>query len=390
VRLIGRTAAALLVAALFLAAGGGLDSGRARSSVPGQPGLIAWTYGYSAPGRLYVSNPDASDPRLLVDAATASPSWSPDGGWLAFAGYQDDPDGEIYLIGADGSRLVRLTERPGTDTDPTWAPDGTRLAYFRSGAGAAGIWLMRADGTGKRLLPGTEDARGHPAWSPDGRRIAYETAAGIVAIDAEGTNRRALTTPTGPRGDMAPEWSPDGRTIVFQRADPSDLDVFVVGVDGGRAQNLTEDSQSEDADPTWSPDGRILFASSRSPLVSGSFTGSLLWTMNPDGTGVAALTSAASVSRADPAWQAVGFVPPSAPPIRGTSGNDVIIGTPWDDVILGLAGDDVIRGRGGNDVLVGGRGNDRLEGGAGRDTARGGPGSDICKAERRFDCERPS
>lgn len=384
---MGRTAAALIVAVLLLAALAGLGSGSARATFPGQPGLIAWVYGYFPPGRLYVSNADGSEQRLLVDASTESPSWSPEGGRIAFAGYQDDPDGEIYVIGADGGGLARLTEHSGPDRDPTWAPDGTRLAFFRSEIDAAGIWLMRADGTGKRLLPGTSDARGHPAWSPDGRRIAYETAGGIVAISPDGTDKRMLTTPTGPTGDRGPEWSPDSGTVVFERADPSDLDVFVVGADGAGLRNLTSDSPSEDADPTWSADGRILFASNRSPISSASFTGSLLWTMNADGTGATSLTSAASVSRADPSWQTLGFVPPPAPPIRGTPGNDVIVGTPWDDVILGLSGNDVIRGLGGDDTLVGGRGRDILDGGTGRDTARGGPGKDVCKAERKLDCE---
>lgn len=391
VRLIGGAAAALVVAAFLVAAGGGLGSGSARSSFPGQPGLIAWIYGYSAPGRLYVSNPDATDQRLLIDAVTASPSWSPDGGSIALVGYQDDLDGEICLIGAGGGEPARLTARAGIDRDPAWAPDGVRIAYFRSGGGAAGIWVMRADGTGKRAIPDTGDAQGHPTWSPDGRRVAYETAAGIAAIDLNGTDKRTLTTTTGLGGDRNPEWSPDGASIAFQRADPLDLDVFVVSAGGGTAHNLTPDSDSQDADPTWAPDGRILFASGRPPVGAASFTGSLLWTMNADGTGVTALTSATSISRADPAWQAVGFVPLPPSPIRGTPGNDVIVGTPWDDVLLGLDGNDLIRGLGGNDILVGGRGNDRLDGGAGHDTARGGRGIDRCRAERRIDdCERSS
>ncbi len=133
---MGRTAPALIVAGLLLAAGGGLDSGGARGTVPGQPGLIAWVHGYFPSGRLYVSNPDARDQRLLVDAATESPSWSPDGARIAFVGYQDDSDGEIYVIAADGGGLVGLTEHSGRDRDPTWAPDGTRLAYFRGSSSA--------------------------------------------------------------------------------------------------------------------------------------------------------------------------------------------------------------------------------------------------------------
>jgi TolB protein len=100
--------------------------------------------------------------------------------------FHSDRDGlfEIYTQGADGRDVKRLTttgdaDDVGTEREraalwPRWSPDGKRIVY-QSGPPdilLGQIWVMNADGSGKRRLTGPSDGLNvHPAWSPDGAQI---------------------------------------------------------------------------------------------------------------------------------------------------------------------------------------------------------------------------
>ena len=72
-----------------------------------------------------------------------SPSWSPDGGRIAFDSLRDG-NGEIYVMNADGSGQTRLTDDPGFDGSASWSPDGSRIAFqsFRDGDANPEIYVM--------------------------------------------------------------------------------------------------------------------------------------------------------------------------------------------------------------------------------------------------------
>jgi dipeptidyl aminopeptidase/acylaminoacyl peptidase len=130
--------------------------------------------------------------------------------------------GDICISRVDGSGLKRLTSGPANEFDPSWSPDGSRLA-FRSAPnpGAAGIrvsdiWVVSADGTGAKNL--TRDAQAgnwSPAWSPDGRHIAYYSEKGghpgLYLMGTDGGKRTRILD-----GDAEyPCWSPDGTRLAF-------------------------------------------------------------------------------------------------------------------------------------------------------------------------------
>jgi TolB protein len=130
--------------------------------------------------QLFVADASGSGVRP-IGIAGAQPAWSPDSRRLAFVSYADAngrtcvggqcaANGEIYVVGADGSGLRRVTTSKADDAHPTWSPDGRRVA-FSSGYEVNGHapWLMVAPASGgrsKRLtrLSGIHD----PAWSPAG------------------------------------------------------------------------------------------------------------------------------------------------------------------------------------------------------------------------------
>jgi Tol biopolymer transport system component len=149
---------------------------------------------------------------------------------------------QIHSIYPDGTGLTNL----GNGTEPTWSPDGTKVAYSESLYYNMDIFVMRADGSGKVNLTNTSDTTNptyetQARWSPDGAKIAYYksitqyTTSNIVDIwlmNADGTGQTNLTnTPPG-NFELDPRWSPDGAKIAFTRNVDSQSTVWVMNVDG--------------------------------------------------------------------------------------------------------------------------------------------------------------
>ncbi len=121
-----------------------------RNPAWGAGNLVAFRRFYSQEG-LYVVSPEGGAPRLLANVGNdTAPSWSPDGGRVAFMADKDSKgDWDIYVINADGSGLTNLTKSPGVmDLLPAWLPGGKYLAYRSNSGGVWGLWVMGADGTG--------------------------------------------------------------------------------------------------------------------------------------------------------------------------------------------------------------------------------------------------
>jgi WD40 repeat protein len=224
-------------------------------------------------GDIFIMGSDGSGVRRLTlgfDSAGA-PAWSPDGSRIAFAGERDG-NWDIYVIGADGSGSVRVTDDPGFDYGPAWAPDGARIAFSRDtdGTGATarehGIYVIDADGSNPRQLIQGQGAQ--PAWSPDGSAIAFAggpKAPGIYVMDPTLWDVAKFVDDPREAGD--PAWSPDGTRIAFVSYRVNgEGDIFVVDAAGTDLVQLT-DNPAGDYDPAWRPmpGGRVPPRESPSP-----------------------------------------------------------------------------------------------------------------------------
>jgi dipeptidyl aminopeptidase/acylaminoacyl peptidase len=192
--------------------------------VEGKPatGLIAFSAGPHPHEDVYVVSPDGSGLRRLTDdpGADFDPSWSPDGRRIAYRheGGGGDASAEIYVMNANGSQKHNLTRRPGQDHSPAWSPDGRRIAFASvRGGPMPRIWVMNADGSKQRRV--TRVSGEYPAWSADGRKIAFDgntfgaTGWDIWVVNADGFQPRPLIASRADEQGAA--WSPNGRTIAY-------------------------------------------------------------------------------------------------------------------------------------------------------------------------------
>jgi Tol biopolymer transport system component len=101
---------------------------------------------------------------------------------------------------ADGSNVTQLTDTAlGHEGEPNWSPDSKTIVYSGSRVDTQTIpfeiWAINADGTIRRRLTDSTfpfSAR-VPVWSPDGKRIAFHGEGGINVMNADGSDRKALT-----------------------------------------------------------------------------------------------------------------------------------------------------------------------------------------------------
>jgi polyisoprenoid-binding protein YceI len=212
--------------------------------------------------RLYTIGADGRGLRpVFRDTDSAfylEPTWSPDGGRIAFTRSEDSPVApapSVHVAGAGGSRRRELT--PGDmSVQPDWSPDGRRIAFMSVVDVDTGkISVMDADGSGARQFAGTPTSDGEPRWSPDGRRLAVSAYGGagnddVAVIDVRSGRFRRLTR--SPAYEHSPAWSPDGRRIAYVK----DGAVHVMRADGSGDRAITR--SRKDTAPAWSPDGRRL------------------------------------------------------------------------------------------------------------------------------------
>ena len=230
--------AALLVAAAAV-------GGAAHAVAPGKNGKIAFSASDGTSIEIYVANANGTGAQKITQAPglDGTPAWSPDGKRIAFRSQRDFPGAqqtdlgayEIYVMLADGSRPTRITNNAAADFEPSWSPDGKRLAFYTLRDGNYEIYVMNADGSSPKNLTNDPALDTQPAWSPDGRRIAFSsTRVGVTHVfvmNADGSGVRQVTTGDGTDANVA--WSPDGKRLAFARfTQASSFDVYTIGVDG--------------------------------------------------------------------------------------------------------------------------------------------------------------
>jgi Tol biopolymer transport system component len=234
---------------------------------------------------------DVSDPQL-----------SPDGNWVAYTvstadSTKDKNDSNIWMTSWDGTQTVQLTSSQQGESSPSWSPDGRYLAFLASREDDEDdqVWLLDRRGGEAQRLTSLKGGVNSMRWSPDSKRLvlvasldpdttkADTTTKHPIVIDrylykedVDGylttdrthlllfdiASRKVDTLTTGNADDDGPRWSPDGRRIAFVRSpipEPGtgeESDVYVIDASPGSTPKALTSFPGPDAgNLAWSPDG---------------------------------------------------------------------------------------------------------------------------------------
>jgi TolB protein len=250
--------------------------------------------------QLIVADADGENQRLVLESRypLMSPSWSPDGQWLAYVSFENkksaiyvqlvrtgerrqvsaragingaptwSPDGkklaltlggtggnpDIYVLELDSQTLTRITDDPAIDTEATWAADGKSLYFTSDRAGGPQIYrigVQPGDKPKRITFGGNYNAR--PRVSADGTQLAMVTLDGgnyrIAVQDLASGNVRVLS-----KGhlDESPSFAPNGATLIYAERDGGRAGLATVSVDGLTGLRLKSE-QGEVREPSWGP-----------------------------------------------------------------------------------------------------------------------------------------
>ena len=216
----------------------------AQAAFPGSNGKIAYTYKDFETDTTSVCsvNPDGTGD-VSGQWACRGPRVAVVRGKTAFAF-----DGDIATMNHDGTGVARVATTPDVEFEPTVAPSRLQLAFTVDAGGVQQIYRIDSDGTDRIALTSAASDSGDPTWSPDGSKIAFSVAGELFTMNPDGTGEVNLTNTPG-SAEYGPNWSPDGS---------SSRSLQMAASGGGTPAGCMR--LADGTDPAWSPDGmRITF-----------------------------------------------------------------------------------------------------------------------------------
>jgi Tol biopolymer transport system component len=261
------------------------------------------------PSPLWIIDVATVTKRQLTPGDAVQPSWSPNGHRIAYWGlHEGGGRRDIWTIPAHGGPPVAVTDDDALDWNPLWSPDGQYLYFASNRGGSMNFWRVLIDertgetkGTPESVTTPSVYSH-HLSFSRDGKRMAY-----VQRVETQNLHRIAFdpvkNRTTGEKENIIhgteyvtePDVSPAGDWLVYSSQGERQEDIYLIKTDGSARRQLTNDPFN-DRSPRWSPDGsRIAFYSDRSGRYE-------IWLINVDGTGLRQATFTSGSSSVYPVW----------------------------------------------------------------------------------------
>jgi Tol biopolymer transport system component/DNA-binding winged helix-turn-helix (wHTH) protein len=214
---------------------------------------------------LYLANSDGSG-EVKLPFAPGNLDWSPDSQSIVYQSKVTTDDSDIFLYSLETGANVNLTQHLAFDADPSFSPDGSRIAFASLRDGNAEIYVMDSSGDNVRRLTDHPSWDSHPVFSPDGTTIAFpsdreseDSDVYLMSADGVGPVQRLTNWKTdefvGPGA-----WSPDGTKIAFVSDREGTQDIFVINAEIYRITPVIADHNSDLKTPSYSANGdQILY-----------------------------------------------------------------------------------------------------------------------------------
>jgi Tol biopolymer transport system component len=186
-----------------------------------------------------------------------------------------------------------------------WSPDDSQFAYvYTRLLGWPEILRVLDFKTGTFTSLYTSESGGglsSPTWAPDGKRVAFirmlkkQSGWSIDVVNSDGTGLTEIRgNPDGEQYRGGVSWSKQN-VLVFAQNLNGPSHIWTMNPDGGGVANLSSDSKADDSAPVWSPDGKMIaFTSNRDGLPQ-------IYVMNADGSGLRRVSHGGTVDLT-PSW----------------------------------------------------------------------------------------